>query len=400
MDLFTRESLRQLIESRFETNVSIYMPTHRGGREVREDGVRVRNLADRAEEDLKALGVKPAVARGLVGPIRELQTDSEFWRYQSDGLAMFSAPGFFKTYRLPVQFRELCLVNNRFHVKPLLPILQNDGRFYLLAASQNRVRFFEGSHYSVMELHSASLPRSLAEALDIDEYQQSMQHHSHSYPTAGMKGRQEGMFHGHGGSDMDIRKKDELQQYFHRVDAALKTFFGGERAPLVFAGVDYLFPLFRKTCSYKHLVDEPVAGNHDELPAEQLHQKAWKLIEPLFRRQADAALEEYGNRQAAGAASDDLEEVLFAARDGAVDTLFIDEKDDVWGTVDEAHRTVQRLEQSQPGSEDLLDDAAAHTMLNSGTVHSLPRERLPNGKPIAASFRYPLKGGESRRKTR
>jgi hypothetical protein len=42
----------------------------------------------------------------------------------------------------------------------------------------------------------------------------------------------------------------------------------------------------------------------------------------------------------------------------------------------------------EPGSEDLLDFSAIQTLLNGGTVFSLPQEEMPDDKPIAAVFRY------------
>jgi hypothetical protein len=41
-----------------------------------------------------------------------------------------------------------------------------------------------------------------------------------------------------------------------------------------------------------------------------------------------------------------------------------------------------------PGAIDLLDFAAAQTLLNSGTVYALQAEEMPSDSTIAALFRY------------
>jgi hypothetical protein len=41
------------------------------------------------------------------------------------------------------------VVTDRFHIKPLLPLLSGDGRFYVLALSQSEVRLLQGTRYSV-----------------------------------------------------------------------------------------------------------------------------------------------------------------------------------------------------------------------------------------------------------
>jgi len=51
------------------------------------------------------------------------------------------SPEVFLYYRLPIEFQELVVVSDQFHLKPLLYLINNDGRFYLLALSQNDVRF-------------------------------------------------------------------------------------------------------------------------------------------------------------------------------------------------------------------------------------------------------------------
>ncbi|MEX0701979.1 MAG: hypothetical protein WD069_07775 [Planctomycetales bacterium] len=390
MDPFTRSDLRNLIErppAPGETCISIYMPSHRTGREVRENALRCKNLLNQADERLKDAGLRSPEARVLLAPLRELQEDGLFWKNQSDGLAMFASPGFSARFRMPLVFDELLLVNRRFHVAPILPLLQGDGRFHLLAVSQNRLRFLQGTKHAISELEVEGLPKSLQEALDIDEYvTPALQFQSQT--SRGLPGHGEAIFHGHGGSNLDVKKKEEIRQYFRRVDAGLRKFFGEERTPLVFAGVDYLFPIFREACSYRGLLDEPVLGNPDLLNPQQLHDKAWRTVQPYFRRDQEAALQRFHERVAGKGQSTDLDEVIHAAREGRVETLFVARGQTVWGLVDPDTGEAQRVAASVTGSEDLLDHAAVHTLLHDGVVYAVDRAELPDDGPIAALFRY------------
>ena len=45
-------------------------------------------------------------------------------------------------------------------------------------------------------------------------------------------------------------------------------------------------------------------------------------------------------------------------------------------------------DQPQPGDEDLLDRAAVHTLLASGTVYAVPAAQVPGPGPAAALLRY------------
>jgi hypothetical protein len=389
MDLFTRANLRQLMLSAHQMCVSLYMPTHRTGREIREDGVRCKNLLSQAEEQLHAAGLRTPEARKIVQPAWELHDDSTFWQNQSDGLAMFAAPGLFQYYRVPLRFEERLVVGQRFHVKPILRLLQGDGEFFLLAVSQKHVRFLRGTHHSISELAPAALPRSLSDALNIDEYVQSLQQHSYtSVGIGGEGGATEGMFHGHGGSNLDVKKRDEIREYFLRIADGLQDFLHDDRSPLVFAGVDYLFPIFRDACKYRHLQDEPIMGNPDELKSAELHGAAWAIVHPYFERQQQAALQQYADLTNRDLTSHESATLVSAARSGRIGTLFVAEDAQLWGIVDEQRDACTPVAAPQSGAEDLLNYAAVHTLLHGGTVYVVDGRHMPGDQAIAGIFRY------------
>jgi hypothetical protein len=391
MDPFTRNDLRALMSARHKSCASIYTPTHRTGREIREDAVRLKNQINQAEERLVAAGLRSPEAREILEPARRLLADEMFMRDLRDGLAIFAAPGFFKYYRLPLRFEERVTANTRFQVGPLLPLLQADGRYYLLAVSQNHVRFFRGTHYTIAEMYPEKLPRSLQDALQIDEFKESLQRMT--YTGVGVAGpvsarTAEAAVHGHGGSSMDVRKSDEIREFFVRLNDGLDEFFGEENAPLVFAGVEYLFPIFRHVCHYRRLVETPVTGNPDGLKVDELHEKAWRLVEPMFARSLSDALERYGTQVSHGLGSGDLREIIAAAHAGRIENLFVASGEEVWGHVDDKTGAASPGRNDEPNSEELLDHAAVQTLLHGGTVFAVDRDRMPGKGPIAASFRF------------
>lgn len=390
MDVFTRDDLRSLIEADADPCASIYMPTHRAGREIREDSLRCKNLLHKAEEQLHEAGLRTPEARAALEPAHRLQGDGQFWRNQSDGLAIFAGRGIFKSYRVPLRFEELLVVNRRFHVKQILPLLQNDGTFYILAVSQKHVRLLRGTHHSVSELDPVGLPKSLVDALNVDEYVQSLQQHGHTTLGVGAAGAREGLFHGHGGADLDVKKRDEIIEYFRRIDDGLHEFFKNvEHAPLVFAGVEYQFPMFKDSYHQGPLIDKPVAGNSDDLQLRELHAKAWQLVGPHFREGERKAIRRYGERAGGDVVSNDLQEIIKAARTGRVETLFVSEDQKIWGSVDEGTGEMQRLHEGLPGTDDLLDYAAVHTLLTGGEVFAVHDGEMPGGGAVAAVYRYP-----------
>jgi hypothetical protein len=57
----------------------------------------------------------------------------------------------------------LVVVADRFHVKPLLPLLTSDGTFHVLAISQNQLRLLEGTRHAVDEIDLENVPETLSE---------------------------------------------------------------------------------------------------------------------------------------------------------------------------------------------------------------------------------------------
>lgn len=386
MTILTRDDLRTLIRKHDGLCVSIYMPTHRVGREVQQDPIRLKNLLGKAEDRMVASGVRAPEARELLKSAGMLLHDGLFWQHQSDGLAIFISPEMFRHYRLPFDFEELVVVTDRFHIKPLLPLLSGDGKFYILALSQNEVRLLQGTGYSVSEVDLEDVPESLAEALRWDDPEQRLQWHTQTGTMT--DGKRAAIFHGHGVASADD-PKDYILRYFHQVDEGLRDLLRDEEAQLVLAGVDYLLPIYKKANTYPHLVDEGIEGNPEELSADELHEQAWAIVHPLF---LSAQKEAAQYRQLAGVgseqASSDLKEVVPAAYHGRVETLFVAVGLQQWGTFDPDTNAVHLHERAEPGDEDLLDLAAVHTLLNGGTVYALEPEKVPDEAPLAAVLRY------------
>ncbi|MEH2043590.1 baeRF6 domain-containing protein [Nostoc sp.] len=390
MQLISREEIKTLIEHPKGNCVSIYMPTHPAGSEVRQDPIRFKNLVKEAETRLIDAGLEHKNAIALLEKSHELDTQ-EFWEHKGEqGLAIFISENIFRYYTLPIDFQELVVVTDRFHIKPLLPILNGNGRFYILALSQQDVRFFEGTRYTVNEVEVENLPKNLDEALQKDETAKEGQ-----FRLATSKGgtanafSQPGTFHGQGSPDKDKHQEDIIQ-FFQIVDRALHEKLKLQKAPLVLAGVEYLLPLYRQANTYQHLMDEAITGNPEILSAQELHNQAWPIVEADFQKSQQDALEQFHELFSGdtGKASNKLEEVVSAAYYQRVDSLLVAVGQQQWGLFDPTSETVYLHPEKEAGDEDLLDFVAAHTLLNGGTVYAIPFEQIPYSTAVAAIYRY------------
>jgi hypothetical protein len=384
MDLFTRGDLETLLVEHPSPCVSLFLPTHRGGSE--EDPVRWRKHLVEAEARLAESGRRVAEVKRLLEPARHLLADASFWRNQSDGLAAFLAPQFLRLFRLPLAFKERVVVGSRFSVAPLLPLLSDNGRFFVLALSQKAVRLLHGTRHGVSEVDLRGVPQNLAEALLTHEAKQPFSFFGRrAGEGAGGWG---GIFHGHGVGIDD--KKEELLQYFQKIDRGLHPLLREEKAPLVLAAVEYLQPIYRQANSYAHLLQCGIDGSPDRLSNEELHQRAWPLIRPLFEEARQRAAAEYQQLADTEHASCELEAIVAAACGGRVETLFVALGRQVWGVFDPTAGRVEVHERELAGDADLLDLAAGYTLAHGRTVYTVEPDQVPSGTDAAAIFCLPL----------
>jgi hypothetical protein len=382
MKLFSVDELKTLTEKPSGSCVSIYMPTHRMGTTTQQDPIRFKNLMRQAEELLVGGGLRGQDARDLLEQAKKLD-NSEFWQYQSDGLAIFISTNVFRHYCLPLDFEELVVVTDRFHFKPLLPLLTSDGKFYILALSQNDVRLLQGTRYSVSEVDLEDVPQSIAEALKYDDPEKQFQFHTGT-PQVG--GDRAGMFHGQGAGNDE--QKDRLLRYFRKVSGGLEELLKNQRSPLVLAGVDYLLPIYKEANNYPYLMDEGITGNPEELKAEELHSPAWEIVQPYFEQAEQNVINRYQELAGTGQTANNIQEVVSAAYYQRIESLFVPVGVQQWGLFNPSTSEIQLHQKHEPGDEDLMDFAAIHTVLNGGTVYAVEPEKVPGDAPLAAVFRY------------
>ncbi|MCF8080602.1 MAG: hypothetical protein K9K88_15085 [Desulfobacterales bacterium] len=381
MKNFTMEDLKRLSDIEDDLCISMYMPTEPGAATVDEQRIRFKNLLRKAEKEIQENGANKKMLYEMVEQGRRLLENDYFWRYQSSGLAVFLAAGTFLFYKLPVSFEEEFVAGKRFYVKPLIPLFMADGRFYVLALSQQEVRLFSCTRYNAMEIDLVDVPEGIAESLKYDSKQYQLQFHT---GAAGGGGNRPAIFHGHGVSVDD--NKDELLRYFQDVDRGLSDILPEQEVPLVLAGVEYLLPIFKEASSYRRVMKEVVRGNPETLRAEELHQKAWGIVRPELEKSQREDKQRYRDLAGKGYTAAGVQTVVPHAAYGRVDTLFIDIDARRPGSFDPDKNETAVFDEDSTDGEDLLDLAAVETIKHSGKVYALTKDQMPEEHAAAAAI--------------
>ncbi|HSL47092.1 MAG TPA: hypothetical protein VK897_26880 [Anaerolineales bacterium] len=385
MDILNPADLKSLIAQQGKWCVSVFMPTHRVGREQQQDPIRLKNLLAEAETKLLANGIRRPDAQKLMEPAEQLLWNRSFWQHQGNGLAIFLSNGFSKIYRLPAELEELLVIASNFHIKPLLPLLGRVGTFYILTLSQNNVRLFQATPDAISEIE-LDFPTRMDEALWMDDPERFLNFHA-SKRNMSATGGGAPMFHGHSVSD---EEKTNILRFFQSINQGLHMLIEDKTPPMILAGVDYLLPIYREASTYQNILEDGVTGNPDRENLKELHEEAWKIARPLFEESQKKAFEKFQQLrgQQSDLASTDITTALKAAHFGQVETLFVPLGRQIWGRYEADNNKVTVT--SEPGAEDedLLDVAAAATILNSGQVFAVPPEQMPGDSDLAVILRY------------
>jgi hypothetical protein len=163
----------------------------------------------------------------------------------------------------------------------------------------------------------------------------------------------------------------------------------GTNLPLVFAGVDYLFPIYGEVNTYPHLMRDSVAGNPEHLGTVELHRRAEAALESsrLAQRERDVAT--FEDSVGAQRTAELLVEVLTAAHEGAIDCLFVASDRSIWGRYEPELERLAITYPDDPAGDDLLNLAAVRTLERRGRVYAMPEAEVPHRVVAAALLRYP-----------
>ncbi|OEH85316.1 hypothetical protein BHU72_04265 [Desulfuribacillus stibiiarsenatis] len=383
MAVFTRENIKQLMGHGDKLCISIYLPTGTTGAEGKQGQIRLKNLLRQAQDQMIENGYKKQDIEGLTEPIQTLISDTLFWSYQRGGLAIFLAENVFEYYQVPYEFEELAIIAQNFHLKPLMPLFVEDGTFYVLALNQKHVKLLACSRFLHYEIPLEDVPTSLEEYLKYDDPERQLQFSS--FNPAGGVGRSVASYHGHSLSD---EEKTNLLRFFQEIEKGVRKTLQDSRSPLILAGVEYYLPMYREANQYSTVIEPGIVGSVEAFSNDELHEKAWEIVESYFQQAREEALSKYQEIVGTGRTSTDIKEIVLGAYTGRIATMFVASGKQQWGRFDKDTSEVILEDQSTIENQDLLNDAAIQTFLNNGTVYVVSEKLVPDNKEVAAMFRF------------
>ncbi|MDX5480313.1 MAG: hypothetical protein LPK07_01390 [Hymenobacteraceae bacterium] len=394
MALIKKQDIEKLLNVQNNTQnalcISIYIPTHRAGHETLngQDHILFKNKVKEAKALLARHDVPEAEIEEYLKPAEDLLNDNNFWRHQGEGLAVFMTKGFSAHYTLPIVMPEKVYVLDQFYITPMLPILSQNGRFFILSLYREKVAFYEATIDNIRQIDISSfVPESMNEALKFDVKGKDQDFNTSRTTVNGTNilGNPRGFSQGD-------QQHDRVHDFMIELDHGLQQILHDADEPLVLAGVDHYCSIFQQRSKYKNIVQQNININEGIDNMSALHQKALTVMKPMMQQSHTDWLSRYEEVAGTGATSDDIATVAAEAVHGRVDTLFIAPSEPVWGTYDRVNATAEVHNEYQRGDDDLINLAAIKTLAQGGRVfvsnYGGLAEAADNGVNVKALFRY------------
>lgn len=360
--------------------VSILIPVQTAPNQAAQNPVQLKHAIHQAEELLAARATPKDVRRQIVDGMHGISQDLA---WAAEGLALYCAPEFTRAYELPAKLNETVAVGGHFLIRPLIPLLNADRPFYILALSQKHPRLLRCTEHTSEERElPAGTPKSLWEDKDTDQPDHNQDNRASGGPSEGsMKGVIST-------TNTDSEDHEQYLAHFYKhLSEGVTALLKDENAPLVIAGVEYEIAAFRRVNVYPELAEEAVRGAADGLKGGELHKRALEAVQVHFQQPLKKALARFEELNSTRASST-LKEIITAAFDGRVMDLILAENATYMGKFQEMQHEVKGHKQPEPDDEDLLNAAALQTILHAGEVFVVPASQVPHGAPAVAVFRY------------
>jgi protein required for attachment to host cells len=377
-----RTDLAELAGSTGFPRVSIYIPTHKKFPEAKQDPIRLSNALKEAERQLADADVRHT--DDFLAAARQRSAEHMFWRYQDDGLAVLIEDGATRWMKLPKEVPELTVVGQRYHVRPLIDVFADAGRFHVLAATRDSVRSFDGTERELREVKVDDLPSDLAEITGKTDFEAQDGYHARSRGSSASP-----KYHALGESPEDYEAV-ELEQFAKAIAKAVDRHLSEGAQPLILIAQPRLLGRLRQELRYGNIPVKDIQRDPTSMNDKELHTEAWAIARPLLsepreelRRRCKAWI-----KGADIPASGDLQGLMRSADEGRIETLLLSRSTNVWGQYDETDRKIYVSQDNAPDNEDLLNLLAVKTLKQGGDVISLSDDLDEKAGPAVGLYRY------------
>lgn len=353
-----RSRFDRLSEASGRDLISSFVKTHRSGRDVDQDRIRVKNATSEAEAVLTERGWKPRERSDRLSPVRDLDNDREFWEHQSAGLAIYvDEEGHFEAVALDHKPETGVFVMPVYSLRSLVDNLGRSSHA-VLALTMGDVALFEFG-VSGMEQVDASLPESMDDLnWFVDREPQRQQHPGGSARAADR--------HGH---DPKLGQDEDRDRFLRAVDSQLSRAVEADR--VIVLGDDDLVARFSALSDLDTMSPEN-SGLSSPLSTVSVRDAAAPVVEQIEEETTRSVVADAIDQIGLGNATTELSDALPDAVSGRLGRLVISrQQGPIWGRMDSQSLEMIVRDEPTPADVDLIDRLVVEAVRTGADVFAV-----------------------------
>lgn len=386
MNFSIREVVLDLLKITDWPCISIYLPVNKEAFDTKGNAIALKNLISSAKSSLKEKEPDKDYSP-IFKKAEQIYEDLKSRKNYGRAIALFISKDRCEMYNLPVKVEGSVLVDRRFNLKPILPLLTSNKQFYILLLNQKDVSLYDCDFYDINHIPFKEGRIGIQDITDFTEFEKHNQ--SHTAPAGSSTGT-DAQFHGQGtAGDKKVHKQKLLSEFAELVDNAIQKIIAGSYRPLLLAGDQSVCDFFRNQSGYKPIMDGIIREKAELLNEKELHEKAVAAARQWFGRAQRQKIESFPAAYENHFASTDIKEVIPAARNGKVADIFIDTSKNIFGRYEEDKEGVFVGEEyKKADSEELINLAAMLSFGSDANIYEMPKEEPLKDNSVACIFRY------------
>ena len=301
----------QELEKERGSKVTIYMPTHpqSAGGNFQADQIRFKNAMQQVEAKLPK---HESELHDILKRLEKLYENSEFWKHQDLGLAVFATQSKLHTVKLPIEVTPYTHIDTQFLLSPLKSMQHLEFEILLLDVNLDKPRLFKVNLNSIDQIEEFN-PLTMNEMLEQD-HQSNQQFHA---PKGDRKSTP--MYHGHGGSDdHSVEETDLYTRYI--VKKLYEATSATEKLPLLLAAEHRRLHQLQAKLHNFELIAPSLTGSHHHYNEQQLHSIVKSFLVQDIHDKLNQA---YTNLESSKLSVFGVQEIIGALKRKAISKLFV-----------------------------------------------------------------------------
>lgn len=343
-ELMTQD-LKTITEATSGPMISIYLSKENGIHDLRSLTEKWKESLNRAEFFLLK-DYSRAFVDSFMKPL--WKTDClQKMEHVDKGIIVFYSEVEKAFVRVQTTINDLVVVADSFHVKPLLRIKNTARGFFLVSMSAKAINVLAETNGHLYRLES---------------YKNHIVEENSNKKT-----------------------RVETKDFIAHTAIELNKLLSAYKLPIVLAGVKDHLGHMKKLLDHSCLLEESIVGNVEKLRTDELREKCFELLEPVYLKKELEAIEELNAAVKKNHAITFIEDIAVSAVHGKIKKLFVVENRQLWGAINQLTGEIfVSPRQTNSHDDDILDDICQIVLSKGGEVVVLKDAHKVSGYLAAA----------------